>query len=325
MPGGARACFYSTYALDTKRNTQTSLDDVLLDRYVEEEKSRARANYYTQELKKRERELPQKRQDPEFLRDYGYLLHVTGNTPAAIRTWEEALGKAPNDYALLCNLATAYQMLGVDHYVRAKELLEKAVQQKPGFRHHAEEFHIRLLEHLIAQSKDWEYIRRELLFPELTTAWRNRKDPPNRFSLSALPKDAEQGLTELVRQFPKQADTWMVLGMILESNKKWREARLAYQKALKYGCGMTEELRDYFEKYRVFAEKKNPIRYVGWLFLSAFILMITALIGPRILGTVKAVVEDIQEVRRQKAAADSRSHEAHSKTHRSRRQEPQKK
>jgi hypothetical protein len=61
---------------------------------------------------------------------------------------------------------------------------------------------------------------------------------------------------------------------------------------------MSDDLHAYFEKFRAFAEKKNPIRYVGWFFLSACLLMIAALIGPRVLATVKAVVEDIQEVRR---------------------------
>ncbi|MGC8740351.1 MAG: tetratricopeptide repeat protein [Candidatus Sumerlaeaceae bacterium] len=306
-PIATQACFYSLYAFDTQHDSQTNLEDLLLDRYVEEEKSKARANFYSQELKRRERDLSGKRQDPEFLRDYGYLLHVTGNTPTAIRIWEEALAKAPNDYALLCNLATAHQILGVDHYAKARELLQKAVRLKPGFRHKAEEFHLRLIEHLMAQSEDWQYIRRELLFPQLTPAWRARKEPPNEFNASGLPKDAIQGLAELLRQFPKQGDTWMVLGMLLETRGKWREARLAYQKALKFGCGMTEELREYFEKYRAFAEKKNPVRYVGWLFLSAFFLMIAAFIGPRMIATVRAVVEDIQNVRRQKVDREDKT------------------
>jgi Flp pilus assembly protein TadD len=291
-------CFYSTYSFNTDKNSQTDLEDVLLDRYAEQEKAKGGTNYYAREVARLEKQLPTKRRDPSFLRDYGYLLHITGNTPQAVKIWEEALALAPNDYALLCNLATAYQLLGVENYPKARKLLEKAVQQKPGFRHHAEEFHLRLLDHLIAQSKDWQYIKRELLFPELTSEWLARKDPPNKFRADNLPPDAIEGLAELLRQFPRQADTWMVLGMLLESKGKWREARLAYQRALKFGCGMSDDLHAYFEKFRAFAEKKNPIRYVGWFFLSACLLMIAALIGPRVLATVKAVVEDIQEVRR---------------------------
>ncbi|MCX7626679.1 MAG: hypothetical protein N2Z21_10800 [Candidatus Sumerlaeaceae bacterium] len=296
--GAAHACLYSSYHFNTTSNSQTDLEDLLLDRYAEEEKSRGGSNFYARELKQLEKESSQRRKDPTFLRDYGYLLHVTGNTPQAVRVWEEALALAPNDYALLCNLATGYQILGVANYEKAKSLLERATRLKPGFRHHAEEFHLRLLNHLIAQSRDWQYIKRELLFPELTKEWRNRKDPPNKFRVESMPPDAISGLTELLRQFPRQGDTWMVLGMLLESKGKWREARLAYQKALKFGCGMSEELHAYFEKYRAFAEKKNPVRYVGWLFLSAFVLMILALVGPRVIATIRAVVEDIQEVRR---------------------------
>lgn len=316
----ANACFYSAYYFNATSNSQTNLDDLLLDRYAEQDKARGGTNFYARELKQFEKDLSQRRNDPAFLRDYGYLLHVTGNTPQAVRIWEEALALAPNDYELLCNLATAYQILGVTNYEKAKDFLERAIKLKPGFRHHAEEFHLRLLEHLIAQSHDWQYIKRELLFPELTREWRNRKDPPNKFRAESLPPDAVNGLAELLRQFPRQADTWMVLGMLLESKGKWREARLAYQKALKFGCGMSEELHPYFEKYRAFAEKKNPIRYVGWLFLSAFVLMILALIGPRIVATVKAVVEDIQDVRGKTknppaTSASSAKPASHARTH----------
>jgi Flp pilus assembly protein TadD len=293
--GDAIACFYSSYALDETKNDQTSLEDLLYDRLLEGEKSRTQVSFYAQELTKLRKQLPQKENDPKFLVDYGYILHVTGNTPEAIRVWEKARKLSPSDYRALCNLATAYQMMG--DFEKATQLLKQAVQLKPGFRHSAEEFHLRLLEHLSRQRADGNYIRTHLFLPELTSAWTSRKDPPNKFSAASVPRDAVQGLTELLRQFPKQADVWMVLGMLLETQGKWREARLAYQKALKFGCGMSEELRDYFVKYAAFEDKKNPIRYVGWMFLSAFILIILLVVGPRILGTVRAVVEDLQSVR----------------------------
>jgi Flp pilus assembly protein TadD len=306
LAGQVSACFYSTYALNTTDNTQTSLEDILLDRLAEADKARGGASYYARELAKLEKELPQRRRDPAFLRDYGYILHVTGNTPRAIAIWEEALKLAPEDYALLCNLATAHQILGRDHFATARTLLEKAVKLKPGFRHGAEELHLRLLDHLQKQSQDENYIKRELMLPELTPAWKARKDPPNRFQAAGVGKETIKGLTELLRQFPKQADTWMVLGMLLESAGEWREARLAYQKALKFGCGMSDDLHDYFEKYRAFAERKNPVRMVGWLFLGVFLLMIGALIGPRVLATVRGVVEDVQEVSRRRNVGESR-------------------
>ncbi len=305
-----QGCFYSSYSLNTKDNTQTSLEDVLLDRITEAEKARGISRFYANELSKLEKQYLQRRNDPDFLRDYGYLLHITGNTPRALAIWEEALKLRPNDFALLCNLGTVHQILGRNHYDKAREYLEKAVKLKPGFRHGAEELHLRLLEHLRRQSENENYIRENLVLPELNEAWKKRKDPPNKFAAPGVTRETVRGLTELLRQFPKQADTWMVLGMLLESEGKWREARLAYQRALKFGCGMTEELRDYFTKYKAFAEKKNPVRVVGWMVFSLFVLMILALLGPRVLGVVKAVIEDIQDVKRRQASRNPSRHDA---------------
>lgn len=299
-------CFYSSYSLNTEDNTQTSLEDVLLDRITEAEKARGISRFYANELAKLEKQYSQRRTDPDFLRDYGYLLHITGNTPRALAVWEEALKLRPNDYALLCNLGTVHQILGRTHYEKAREYLARAVKLKPGFRHGAEELHLRLLEHLRRQSENENHIRENLVLPELNEAWNGRKDPPNKFVAPGVTRETLRGLTELLRQFPKQGDTWMVLGMLLESEGKWREARLAYQRALKFGCGMTEELRDYFTKYQAFAEKKNPVRVVGWMVFSVFVLMILALLGPRILGIVQAVVEDIQDVKRRQSSRPSR-------------------
>lgn len=298
----AWGCLYSSYALSVTDNTQTNLQDLLFDRFAEKEKERGGKSFYARELDKLQKQYPQRKNDPQFLTDYGFLLHTMGNTRQAIEVWQQGLALEPRNYALLCNLATVYHTMG--QFREARDLLLKATKLKPGFRHRAEEYHLQLLDHLEKQREDGSYIKRVLFLPELTSAWRARKDPPNRF-VPTVTDDMVLGLAELLRQFPRQADVWLVLAMMLESQHKWREAGLAYQRALRYGCGVSEELADYYKKYAAFAEKKNPVRYVGWMFASLFVIMVTLLVAPRILNTIRAVVDDIQEYRRRHSGTDS--------------------
>jgi len=295
----AHGCFYSSYSFSAKSPQRTNLDDLLFDRLLAEEKERGGSQFYVREAKELAREYPTRRSDPAFLNDYAYVTYMSGNLLEALRLWEEARKIAPNDYQTLCNLATAYHLQG--KFDEAISLLKQATKLRPNFRYGAEELHIRLLEHLKKQREDPHYITRELLLPELTPAWEKRHDPPNRFQAENLPKDLKQGLTELLKQFPKSGDIWFVLAMLLESSKDYRRARLAYQKALKTGCGKSEELQSYMKKYMAFEESRNPIHYVGRMFLGAFILTLALFFGARISNLLRDVIDDIRETRKNRS------------------------
>lgn len=299
------ACFYSSYSFSAKSPERTNLDDLLYDRLLAEEKERGGSQFFVREAKELSREYPSRRSDPAFLNDYAYVTYMSGNLMEALRLWEEARKIAPNDYQTLCNLATACHLQG--KFDEAISLLKQAIKLRPNFRYGAEELHIRLLEHLKKQREDPQYITRELLLPELTAAWQKRKDPPNRFEAENLPKDLKQGLTELLKQFPKSGDTWFVLALLLESSKDYHRARLAYQKALKTGCGQSEALQSYMKKYVAFEESRNPIHYAGRMFLGAFILTIIVFFGARLWNLLRDVIDDIRETRKRRSEEASKA------------------
>jgi cytochrome c-type biogenesis protein CcmH/NrfG len=296
VASAANACFYSKYALLEDKQRQTTVDDLVYDRIADAEKARGKT-FYVEESERLKSRLQEGRSDPVFLNDYAYLLYMSGNLHGSIQAWEGARKLDPRNYSILCNLATAFHLQG--RFDQAEGLLREAVALKPGFRNGAEELHLKLLEFQKKQRADSSYIRRNLLLPELTEAWNNRKDPPNDYDTGGLSPDYVKGLPELLRQFPKSGDTWLVLAMLLEKDGDYHRARLAYQRAVRFGAGQSEPLKSYLRTFIEFEDARNPVYFVGKQMLLVMLLIVAILVVPRSVRFVRAFFEDIADARRE--------------------------
>lgn len=237
--------------------------------------------------------------------DYAYALHRSNQNPKAIAVYQQILSADPNNYEALCSQATVLHL--ARQYPQAIESLKKAIALKPGFRAHAEEFHLALLEYLAKSEKDYPYAQANLFLPQLTPIWKNRKGVDENFSTVEFPVDVTpRGLAELVRQFPQNGDTWMALGMALEHDEDFSMAAKAYDRALENGTAHSKELRKYMATFREFGRSQDPGRLAGRRFVQLLGALVGLFILYRLYIIAARVINDVTGARAAKEEAARR-------------------
>jgi tetratricopeptide (TPR) repeat protein len=88
-----------------------------------------------------------KTKDYKYLSDYAWELVKNGQTKEAIDTLESLLKTHPNEYNILANLGTAYEIVG--NNTKALELLTKAVSINKDSHYGSEWIHLNILKHKI--------------------------------------------------------------------------------------------------------------------------------------------------------------------------------
>lgn len=298
---GSHACFYSTYKFNSSDHRQTDIEDVIFERYPDMQPEIVREDGfdYRNELKRLEAEFPQKKTDMRFLDDMAVLLVRTGNNEAALALLQKMLEREPSRYETLCNLATVYHLTG--KYITARDMLTSAAAQKPELRSGAEQMHVEMLEFLIRQRLDPKYGTEHLFIDQLTPFWKERGEPPG-FKKAKFPIQPTRGVAELLRQFPDFGDGWLVLGMLLDNDRDYHIAKLAYNRAQKKGTGQGAGLQAYLRGFTQFEEKTDRIQKAGWGMLKLLILLGGGYILYRMGKFLSAITADRAEARRKAAA-----------------------
>jgi tetratricopeptide (TPR) repeat protein len=95
----------------------------------------------------------QKNIDYKILSDYAWGELRIGNKANAVKLLERLYAKYPNEYNVLANLGTAYEVTGKNQ--KALELLRKAIAINPASHYHSEWIHIKILEQKIAKQPNY--------------------------------------------------------------------------------------------------------------------------------------------------------------------------
>jgi tetratricopeptide (TPR) repeat protein len=258
--GRIDACFYTRYWFDRTDNSQTSVRKLVYGEYIEADRAR-RTSFYTDELRQLEAELSRKQKSPEFLEDYAYVLFRVGRAQSAELIWRQLLQAEPDRHSALCSMATACQLLG--RYDEATTMLKRAASLRPKFRHCAEEYHLKMLEFQIMLKREPGRAQGRLFIDELTPLWLSSRLPPGNLAIVAFPDINPDGVAELVRQFPTFGEGWLTLAILLEHEKEYSRAKIAYQKALKTGTVQSASLKQYLDEFVTFEKTNSRIGLAG--------------------------------------------------------------
>jgi len=253
----ALACFYGEYGLDREDGEQTTAFELINERYSEEQNRKP--EFFRQAMQDMADDLSSKSGDPDFMENYAYVLQRMGRSKEAFEIWNGLLAKDPKRYSTLCNLATGLQ--GLSRFDEAASRLQEAIKLRPGNRSGAEEYHLQYIDFMKRQRSESGYGTRHLFIDELTAVWEKRKRPPETFDkVAGFPAIKTDGVAELLRQFPRFGDGWLVLGMLLERDGEHYLALRAYERAEKFGTGQRDALKVYLRSYREFAKSTDPPR-----------------------------------------------------------------
>lgn len=94
--------------------------------------------------------------DYKLLSDYAWYELRIGNKENAVKLLEGLYAKHPDEYNILANLGTAYEVTGNNE--KALELLRKAVAINPQSHYGSEWIHIKILEQKVAAQPDYRLI-----------------------------------------------------------------------------------------------------------------------------------------------------------------------
>lgn len=94
--------------------------------------------------------------DYKLLSDYAWYELRIGDKGNAVKLLEALYAKHPNEYNILANLGTAYEVTGNNN--KALELLRKAVAINPQSHYGSEWIHIKILEQKVAADPDYRLI-----------------------------------------------------------------------------------------------------------------------------------------------------------------------
>lgn len=92
----------------------------------------------------------------ELLSDYAWNELRVGNKTNAVKLLEKLYAKYPNEYNIVANLGTAYEVTGKD--AKALELLKKAVAINAASHYNSEWIHIKILEQKLGAKPDYKAI-----------------------------------------------------------------------------------------------------------------------------------------------------------------------
>ena len=271
LGSSGHACFYTSYWFDSRHDRQTSVRKLVYGEYAEVDRVR-KTPFYADEVKRMEAEHASRQGSPEFLEDYAYALFRVGRAQDAERIWRRLLKAEPDRYSTLCSLATAAQLLG--RYDEATTILKRAISLRPGFRQRAEEYHLKMLEYLLASRHEPGWVQSHLFLEELTPLWLTGRMPPGNLATLDFPDVNLNGLAEVLRQFPSFGDGWLALGMVLEHDKEYSKAKIAYQKALKAGTAQSPLLKKYLDEFIVFEKSRSPARLAAREVIKLLVLLL---------------------------------------------------
>ncbi|MBX7245011.1 MAG: hypothetical protein K1X53_05905 [Candidatus Sumerlaeaceae bacterium] len=302
-PGEVKACFYTPYDFKVSDAKQSDLKLIFDGTYDEEQKKRD-PHFFHEELASLEATADSKKDDLDFQDHLAYVTYRTGKLRQAEAMWVSLLQRDPNRFPTLCNYGTYCELVG--RYDDATTMIAKAAMLRKDVRSGAEELHLKKLEFLRKLRADNKSGEKHLWLDELTPQWLPRTAPPLKFKDYTPPDNLQQGLIELLRQFPKYGEAWLVLGMLLENESKFDRARLCYMKARGSGTSQAVVLNGYLKLFAPYSAEMDSTKSTGrnllWLFLAcvgAFAIYKAWLMG-------KDVFQDVQRAKEEKKAAEER-------------------
>lgn len=297
----ANACYYGEHGFDADDKNQTTAFELINERFAEEQERKM--TWFRQQLKREEEDKASHSEDPDWLDNYAYLLFRSGYTDKALTTWESLLKQDPKRFTTLCNLGTALH--GLSRHEEAKKYMQAAAALRPEFRGGAEKYHVQMIDFQHRQRTEPDYASKHLFVDELTPYWKDRKTPPDTFArIKNFPKHNEDGIAELLRQYPRFGDGWLVLGIVLESKGEHYLALRAYERAVKFGTAQREGLRSYLRTYSDFALSHDPPRSAARKLKWTFLAILAGGLLFAVLKFARLVVLDITSSDRKKAPLD---------------------
>lgn len=294
-------CYYGEHGFDPHDKSQTSAFELINERFAEEQERKM--TWFRQQLKREEEDKENRSNDADWQDNYAYLLFRSGYNDRALAAWERLLKQDPQRFTTLCNLGTALH--GMSRHEEALKYLKQAAALRPEFRGGAEKYHVQMIDYQHRQRKEPDYASRHLFVDDLTPYWKNRKTPPETFArVKEFPEHNEDGIAELLRQYPRFGDGWLVLGMVLENKGEHYLALRAYERAVKFGTAQREGLRSYLRSYSDFALSHDPPRSAARKLKWTFLLLAAGGILFMVLRFLRIVVLDLTSPDRKKAPLD---------------------
>lgn len=301
---GTVACNYSRYGFKPGDKDQADVDGLFRGIYEE------RKHFKTKEWRAEARDAAASATDIPGKLDHAWALHMANEGEQALAIYREILKAEPDHYEALCSYATVLHEM--KQYQPARDALTKAASLKPGFRQSAEEYHLAMIDYEEKVRRDYRYAREHLFLDDLTPYWKNHQGVEQNLSTVELPGEyTSDGLAELLRQFPRFGDGWLVMGMLLEHEKKFSMAAKAYDRALENGTAHAGDLKKYMATFREFGRSMDPARVGGRRLVQLIIGIVVLLVLAWLLKVVSRVVSDITSARAAKEEAKRRERRKH--------------
>jgi tetratricopeptide (TPR) repeat protein len=215
----AFTCYNEYYALDAKGHFhQVDIGEIRFQKNFDQHKIERKLIQLEEKL--------HTKADFKLLSDYGLYL-VKGGKVKEARILFEALAKAyPNEYSIIANLGTTYELLGENE--KALEYIRKGLKINPNSHGGSEWIHVKILLAKIALNKDPDYLKNTTVL----------NLSPKQESSEAIRK---QLYIQLKERFPFckgpdpiMADLFIDLGDSYAETLSFEHAKGLYQIAKKY-------------------------------------------------------------------------------------------
>lgn len=281
-PAG-RAAFYNDYEFHPEKQHQTSIRGLLNSTYPNLDKDRGIV-FFQERLKEWTENPPPGEETVDIASTRAYLLFRVGRTRESDELWGRLVREHPDRWEVASSWATALMLQ--QRFDEAVPLLEHSTQQKPGFRSSADELQLEFARFMAAQKANPAAGAGRLWHAGLHETWKGRGEAPG---MGAAPYPAglkAQGVIELARQFPNDGAIWLAVAIALEREKSYREAALAYKRAVRLGNPFPNEVRAYDAAYALWVDAQNPVRRVGWAVVRLVLLIVVLLFGAWFLRVV---------------------------------------
>jgi tetratricopeptide (TPR) repeat protein len=239
------SCFNEYYALDAKGHSHP----------VEINPSKFRQGFNKESLEKQlislENEL-KKNPDFKLLSDYGLHLVQAGKLTEALIIFEKLAELHPNEYSIIANLGTTYELLGQNE--KALQYIRKGIEINPNSHKGSEWVHVKILETKIALEKDPNYLSNHSVL-----------------NLSAKQKQSKKVFDQLYIQLqerfpfspkevnPIMADLFVDLGDYYFENISFEHAKAFYQLAQNYYKSDRKDIDEKIEQARKLREEYTNV------------------------------------------------------------------
>lgn len=293
VPMPAAACVYGKYAFKPGSSSQSAVMGLFRGTY-EEDRDLKVSDWRQMAMADRDDAT-----DTPGKLNYAWALFKGGEQAQAMALLQQVVQAEPENYEALCTYATVLHEMR--QYAPARAALQKAVSLKPGFRNHAEELHLALVDYEEKSRMNPQYAGENLFYPPLTAIWKNRQGVEENFSKVKFPAEINsKGLAELIRQFPQKGDLWFALGMALENEKDFEYAVKSYDRALEHGTAHSQDLKSYMVTFRDFGQSQSPARVLGRRIVQLVIFLVGLGIAMVVFRFVGGIINDISNRRARK-------------------------